>query len=134
MRWNIPLDARQRIFFRIGVGIGVGWTFAGNIVRTQAYPTSLVPGDPYTYQPCQGPNNPRGSFRYCNQLRDDAKHYGGYAEPSWFKGGFRPLVYPWIALPIVGMSFRPTPRVAIDVDIAPSIAGLFTSAGVRVAF
>ncbi|MBK9265066.1 MAG: hypothetical protein IPM54_35465 [Polyangiaceae bacterium] len=134
VRWNIPLDAKKRVRFRIGAGVGIGFMPFGDLYRTQAYPQSFVPGDPYTYLPCRGPNDPGGSYRYCNQLDKDADHYGGYTEPSWFAGGVRPLVYPWIALPIVGMSFRPTPRVAIDVDIAPSIAGLFTSAGVRVGF
>lgn len=134
LHWNIPLDAKQRVRFRIGGGVGIGVMPFGNLYRTQAYPQSFVPADPYTYLPCAGPNNPGGSFRYCNQLDKDADHYGGYAEPSWFTGGVRPTIYPWVALPMVGLSFRPTPRVAIDIDVAPSIAGLFTSAGVRVGF
>ncbi len=134
LRWNVPLDAKQRVRFRIGAGIGFGIMPFGNLYRTQAYPQSFTPGDPYTYLPCAGPNNPGGSFRYCNQLDKDADHYGGYAEPSWFTGGVRPTIYPWVALPIVGVSFRPVPRIAIDIDIAPSIAGLLTSAGVRVGF
>lgn len=134
LRWSKPLDAQQRIRLRIGGGVGIGVMPFGNLYRTQAYPASLVPGDPYTYLPCQAPNDPPGSFRYCNQLDKDADRYPGYTEPSMFNGGVRPILYPWVALPIVGLSFRPTARVAIDVDIAPSIAGLFTSAGVRVGF
>ena len=134
LRWNKPLDERKRVRLRIGGGLGFGVMAFGNLYRTQAYPSSLVPGDPYTYLPCAGPNNPAGSYRYCNQLDKDANRYGGYAEPSWFAGGIRPTIYPWIALPIVGLSFRPSERVAIDIEVAPSIAGLFTSAGVRVGF
>lgn len=134
LHWNVPLDKKQRVRLRIGGGLGFGVMAFGNLYRTQAYPTSFVPGDPYSYQPCQGPNNPGGSFRYCNELDKDADHYGGYAEPSWFNGGVRPTIYPWVALPMVGLSFRPTPRIAIDVDIAPAVAGLLTSVGARVGF
>lgn len=134
LQWNVPLDAKQRIRFRIGGGLGFGVMAFGNLYRTQAYPASFFPGDPYTYLPCQGPNNPGGSFRYCNQLDKDANRYNGYIEPSWFDGGARPTIYPWFALPIVGLSFRPIARVAIDIDIAPSVGGLLTSAGVRVGF
>lgn len=129
--WNVPLDARQRFRFRIGGGVGVGYTFMGNLYRTQAYPPGFSPGDPYTYRPCAAPNDPPGSFRYCNQLDKDADHYGGYTEPSWFSGGARPLVYPWIVLPMLGISFRPTPRVSIDLEVAPTLSGLLTGLGVR---
>lgn len=134
LHWNMPLDKKERIRLRIGGGLGFGVMAFGNLYRTQAYPTSFVPGDPYSYQACLGPNNPGGSFRYCNELDKDADHYAGYAEPSWFNGGVRPTIYPWIALPMVGLSFRPTSRIAIDVDIAPAVAGLLTSVGARVGF
>ena len=129
--WNIPLDRRQRFRFRIGGGIGVGYTFLGGLSRTQAYPPGFLPADPYTYRPCTAPNDPPGSFRYCNQLDKDVDHYGGYEEPSWFAGGVRPLVYPWVVLPLLGLSFRPTPSVAIDLDVAPTLSGILTSLGVR---
>ncbi len=134
LHWNKPLDAKKRVRLRIGGGLGFGVMGFGELYRTQAYPASFVPGDPYTYLPCQGPNNPGGSFRYCNQLDKDATRYPGYTEPSWFNGGVRPTIYPWFALPIIGLSFRPTPRIAIDLDVAPSIAGILTSAGMRVGF
>jgi hypothetical protein len=134
LHWNLPLDKKQRIRLRIGGGLGFGVMAFGNLYRTQAYPTSFVPGDPYTYLPCQGPNNPAGSFRYCNELDKDADRYPGYTEPSWFDGGIRPTIYPWIALPMVGLSFRPSARIAIDIDVAPAVAGLLTSVGARVGF
>ncbi|TKD01847.1 hypothetical protein [Polyangium fumosum] len=129
--WNVPLDRRQRFRFRIGGGLGVGYTFLGGLYRTQAYPPGFSPADPYTYRPCTAPNDPPGSFRYCNQLDKDVDHYGGYEEPSWFSGGVRPLVYPWIVLPLVGLSFRPTPGVSIDLDVAPTLSGILTGLGVR---
>lgn len=129
--WNVPLDQQKRFRFRVGAGFGLGYTFLGELYRRQSYPANFTPGDPYTYLPCYGPNNPPGSFRYCNSLDKDANHYGAYAEPSWFSGGVRPLVYPWVALPILGLSFRPTPRIAIDLDIAPTLSGVLTELGVR---
>lgn len=134
LHWNIPLDAKNRFRFRLGGGLGIGVMPFGNLYRTQAYPASFTPGDPYTYLPCKGPNNPPGSFRYCNELDKDVDRYPGYTEPSWFNGGVRPTIYPWFALPMVGISFHPIPRIAIDVDIAPSVAGLLTSIGARVGF
>jgi hypothetical protein len=145
--WNIPLDRDELFAFRLGAGLGAGWTFMGDLYRTQAYPAdavpgdpgSFVPGDPYRYVKCRGPNNPLGSFRYCNQLDYDADHYPGYVEPSWFtrpKGrpqGLRPLVYPWLVLPEIGLALRPWDRVAFDLRVGASVTGLLGGLGVRFA-
>ncbi|WP_437871529.1 hypothetical protein [Sorangium sp. So ce363] len=145
--WNIPLDRDELFAFRVGAGLGVGWTFMGDLYRTQAYPGdavpgdpgSFVPGDPYRYVKCRGPNNPIGSFRYCNELDYDADHYPGYVEPSWFtrpKGrpqGLRPLVYPWLVLPEIGLALRPWDRVAFDLRVGASVTGLLGGLGIRFA-
>ncbi|KYF95542.1 hypothetical protein BE20_45100 [Sorangium cellulosum] len=145
--WNIPLDRDERFAFRVGAGLGVGWMFMGELYRTQAYPgdavpgdqSTFVPGDPYRYKKCRGPNNPEGSFRYCNQLDYDADHYPGYAEPSWFtrpKGkpqGLKPVVYPWLLFPELGLSFRPWDRVAFDLRVGASVTGPLGALGVRFA-
>jgi hypothetical protein len=139
--WNIPLDKLKRVSFRVGGGIGVGWTFAGNLYRTQAYAPSALGGDPYRSQPvpvdpseyvkCAGPNAPMGTFRYCNQLDKDGDHYNGYTEPNWFNGGVRPLVFPWVTFPQVGISWRIAPRLTLDIDGGVTISGFLTSAGLR---
>ena len=133
LMWSIPLDARKAWTFRVGGGIGAGWTFLGDMTRTQAYPANGKAGDPYTYLPCKGPNNPKGTFRYCNTLDKDAARYPGYTEPNWFNNGIRPLIFPWLVLPEIGLTWKPTPRVAIDLETGISISGLLTSLGVRFA-
>ncbi|APR79962.1 Hypothetical protein A7982_05309 [Minicystis rosea] len=132
LMWSFPLDAAGNVNFRIGGAAGVGWMFTGDLSRVQSYPADGKPGDPSTYLKCQGPNNPRGTFRYCNALDKDATHYPGYSEPDWFHRGIRPLVFPWLVLPQLGLSFRPTRALAIDVDTGVSISGFLTSVGFRV--
>ncbi|WP_438019669.1 hypothetical protein WMF18_11605 [Sorangium sp. So ce315] len=145
--WNVPLDRDEVFAFRLGAGLGVGWTFLGDLRRTQAYPgdavpgdpSTFVPGDPYRYKKCRAPNDPAGSFRYCNQLDYDADHYPGYVEPSWFtrpKGrpqGLKPVVYPWLVLPEIGLALRPWDRVAFDLRVGASVTGVLGGLGFRVA-
>jgi hypothetical protein len=131
--WSFPLDAKKSWFFRLGGGVGIGWTFLGDLHRVQAYPKSGKPGDPHAYAKCKGPNDPRGTFRYCNTLDKDASHYGNFAEPNWFKGGVRPLVYPWLVLPELGITWRVTGRVAIDLEAGASLSGILTGLGLRFA-
>jgi hypothetical protein len=132
LMWSFNLDAEGRVAFRVGGAAGVGWMFLGDLSRVQSYPADLKPGDPATYLKCVGPNDPRGSFRYCNALDKDAAHYPGYSEPDWFHRGIRPRVFPWLVLPQLGFSFKPAKSFAIDIDTGVSISGFLTSAGFRV--
>jgi len=129
--WNRPLDDAGKWSMRLGIGVGVGWMFYGNLYRSQAYPTKSSGGDPYLYAKCTGPNNPAGSFRYCNQLDADATHYPGYTEPSWFAGGRLPTVFPFLAIPLIGLSWTPAPNVGIDLDAAVSSSGIMMGIGFR---
>lgn len=126
--YRIPIS--PAVEMRIGAGFGVGWAFTGELYRWQSFPASGEAGDPRTYQKCNGPNDPAGTFRYCNQLDKDADRYGR-PDDSWHDGGARPIVYPWLSLPQIGFAFRPTPSVAIDLELGVTLNGLMTGAGVR---
>jgi hypothetical protein len=96
-------------------------------------PAKFQPADPYTYLKCKGPNNPRGSFAYCNTLDKDGTHYPGYVEPNWFEHGVRPLIFPWLVLPEVGISWKATKKVAFDLGVGASLSGIVTDLGFWVA-
>ncbi|MFO0548283.1 MAG: hypothetical protein U0271_07855 [Polyangiaceae bacterium] len=128
--YRVKLDDARHVELRIGGGFGVGWAFTGELYRWQSYPASGEPGDPAAYEKCVGPNNPAGTFRYCNQLDKDAERYGA-PDATWFTGGARPVVYPWLSLPQIGLSFRPVPEVAIDLEIGLTLNGLLTGLGLR---
>ena len=111
--------------------MGVGWTFLGDLHRTQAYLPDDAPDDPSALVKCKGPNDPAGTYAYCNQLDKDYNHYDGFAEPSWFSGGSRPLIYPWLALPLIGISYRASESVIVDFETGLSLTGILASAGLR---
>lgn len=130
--WPIPLDDAGRVKLRIGAGVGVGIAFAGDLHRWQAYPPGGASDDPELWEKCRGPNDPAGTFRYCNQLDKDADRYGR-AEPYWHEDGLRPLFFPWLSLPQVGLSVHPTAETALDLEIGATLNGLMTSLGMRIA-
>ena len=129
--WNFPLDDAKKWSFRLGGGAGIGVAF-GNLTRNQAYPaTKDALADPYSWQKCAGPSNPTNMFRYCNQLDKDASHYNDYSEPSWFGGGKKPALYPWASLPELGLSYRPSPGFAMDLELGLTLSGIMTGLGMR---
>ena len=132
LMWRFPLDDAERVSFRLGGGLGVGFSVIGDLYRTQAYPASGDPSDPDGYAPCVGPNDPAGTFRYCNQLDKDANRYG-QADRALGDGGARPVVYPWLALPQLGLELRPSDGLAFDLELGVSLTGFFGGAGAKLA-
>lgn len=128
--WSKPLDAQSHWTFHYGAGVGLGWMFAGDIHRTQAYPPKGATSV-YQWQKCRGPNNPAGSFLYCNELDSDRDHYNGYAEPDWFHGGARPALYPLVTLPELVLSYHPSPALAVDLGAGLGLSGILLHLGGR---
>jgi len=130
--WSTALDDDGDVRLRFGGGAGVGWAFTGELNQTQAYYPKGADGDPTRLKKCLGPDDPVGSYRYCNQLDADADHYGDYASPSWFDDGHRPTVFPWLALPQVGLSLRVSRRFVVELETAFTLTGVMFGAGWRV--
>ncbi len=128
--YRIKLDADSKVELRIGGGFGIGWAFTGDLYRWQSYPEDGQPGDPSTYQKCNGPNDPAGTFRYCNQLDKDKERFGN-PDFNWFQGGARPVVYPWLSLPQISLAIRPIPELAIDIEFGLTLNGFLTGLGLR---
>jgi hypothetical protein len=116
--WTHPLNEKG-LSLTYGGGAGIGVVF-GKLYRNQAYPPSGQAGDPETYVKCPGPDPAYGG--YC---ATDNDHYGDYAEPSWLDGGAKPLLFPWIALPQVGLRWKPSRHFAMRLDTGLSLPGPF---------
>lgn len=114
--WTKPLNDKG-LSLMYGGGAGIGIVF-GNLYRNQAYPPDGQPGDPETYVKCPV----QGTQGYCD---DDNDHYGDYTEPSWFGGGAKPVLFPWIALPQIGLRWKPSKQFALRVDTGLSLPGPF---------
>ena len=131
--YRVALDTSGTVELRIGGGFGIGLAFTGDLYRWQSFPKNGEQGDPATYEKCKGPNDPAGTFRYCNQLDKDANRFG-QPDAYWNDGGARPLVYPWLSLPQAAFAFRPTPAIAIDLEVGLTLNGFLTGTGVRFGF
>lgn len=130
--WRIPMSSTGEWDLMVGAGAGVGGFVAGKVTRTQAYPPNhdMIAGNPYNYRKCKGPNDPRGTYLYCNALDTDL-HYYDYAEPNWFVGGKVPIVYPWISLPKLALAYNPSKAISVDLEFGVTTGGLLTAFGMR---
>ncbi|PIE05323.1 MAG: hypothetical protein CSA75_05340, partial [Sorangium cellulosum] len=63
-----------------------------------------------------------GGGNYCDNEND---HYGDYTEPNWLDGGSRPLIFPWLALPQMGLRWKVSPKIVLRLDTGLSLPGPF---------
>jgi hypothetical protein len=118
--WHTRLARTLELSY--GGGAGLGFLF-GDLHRQQA---TLQPGgtagNPDDYIPCQGQS---ATDPYCDDINE---HYGDYSEPSWFGGGSKPVLFPWIAAQ-AGLRFQPHEKIVTRLDLGLGTSGLFFGVG-----
>ena len=139
--YEIPIDKRGRFAVLVGGGIGLAPVF-GNLYRNQAYPRdpdARNPDDPGQWADCRGPGQPSEIGPTGQPWCDDSnKHFVNeghahseqnpdtqYDEPSWFNGGSKPSIMPWISLPQVSLRYKPIKQMQTRLDLGFSITGFF---------
>jgi hypothetical protein len=119
--WHSALSPKLDVTY--GFGVGIGFVF-GDMLRTQAYLTpGGTRGDADDYAPCAGVGNPNG--QYCDDVND---HYDDYSEKSWFGGGPKPSLLPWIAGQ-AGLSYRISEAFIARAEAGIGLGTLFFGVG-----
>lgn len=118
--WHTRLGRTLELSY--GGGAGLGFLF-GDLYRTQAtLSAGGTAGNPDDYVPCaaQSTTDP-----YCDDIND---HYAGYSEPSWFGGGSKPVLFPWITGQ-VGLRYQPHEKIITRLDLGIGTSGLYFGVG-----
>lgn len=105
-----------------GVGIGIGALF-GDIRRSEAYPD----GD--EWKKCSGPDSGQGGDAgYCDgpPVADDERgaHYNVVAA-KWSDGGDVPNIWPWLAIPTIGLRIKPVRQLQMRVNASAGLGFFF---------
>lgn len=114
--WSSSFSQTDKTFrILYGAEGGLGLIF-GDFIHTQGMPV-----DPNSkLDPTQTPWTvcPKlGAHPYCG---DENEHYGAYSEPSWFNGGAKPAILPWISFN-TGLLIRPSPQFSARLDVGYNI-------------
>lgn len=129
---RIPLEKKGTVAFLIGGGAGVSGVL-GDIRRNQAKPKNgnakADPDQPDQWEKCNGPGDADGIVGDTQYCGNDNDHYGDYVEPSWVNGGSKPVVFPYLALPHLGLEVVPIEQFMIRLDTGFSITGFFVGLG-----
>jgi len=129
---RIPLEKKGTVALLLGGGVGISGVL-GDIRRNQAKPKNqnpnADPNQPDQWSKCSGPGDADGvvdGVQYCG---NDNDHYGGYVEPGWTNGGSKPVIFPYLALPHIGLEVLPIEQFLVRLDTGFSVTGFFFGLG-----
>ncbi|MGH7269389.1 MAG: hypothetical protein ACREJ3_03080, partial [Polyangiaceae bacterium] len=126
--WSTPIA--KHLDFEYGFGIGIGAIFGdliNNWVRSvpNANFVGAVQGsNGQYYAPCQSQGDAPSCQTNLHPNASVAK-VGNYVEPSWFGGGSVPVIFPHIAIPQLGLRYKPVKEFEARLNIGFSLTGFF---------
>jgi hypothetical protein len=125
--WSTKIS--KNVEFEYGAGFGLGVVFGDLVTNWVKYDTG--PNAPLRNDAGQGFTKctavePAGTG--CNKAdhqNSEKDKVNNYVEPSWFSGGSRPALFPWIAVPQIGLRFKPIKQFVGRLGIGFSLTGFW---------
>jgi hypothetical protein len=126
--WSTQFSKYVALEYGVGIGAGV---LLGDIRRSEAYPD----GD--DWKKCSGPDSGQGGDAgYCDgpPVADDERgaHYNVVAA-KWSDGGDVPNIWPWLAIPTIGLRIKPIRQLQMRVNASAGI-GFYLGASAAYGF
>jgi len=118
--WGHQFSPVVSLMYGGSAGLGFVW---GPLYRSQAYPTASG-----GWERCTGPGTPNASYCAPDPQHGENQHFGDYTEPSWFDGGDKPAIMPWLALQM-SLRIKPHRRFVGRLDFGVGIGQVFFGLG-----
>lgn len=100
--------------FEYGLGAGIGVVFG-------SLKNNWVDAN---HNECQAEGAKGTGCNKADHQNADTAKVGGYDEPSWFNGGSKPVIFPWIT-PQTGLRFKPIKQMEARLGIGFSLTGFW---------
>jgi hypothetical protein len=125
--WSVKLN--KNFDFEYGAGFGLGIVF-GDLQNNWVYedptgPLAASNGKHYSKCETEGQNGPLSGCNKANHQNASTAKVGGYTEPSWLNGGSKPVLFPWISVPQIGLRFKPVKQFEGRLGLGFSLTGFW---------
>ncbi len=126
--WSAKIS--KNFDFEYGAGFGLGIIFgdlANNWVYQDDVNGSLSASNGHRYSKCQfeGQNGPGSGCNKADHQNASVAKVGNYTEPSWFSGGSKPVVFPWISIPQLGLRYKPIKNFVARLGVGFALTGFW---------
>lgn len=132
--WSAPLS--KNIEFEYGAGFGLGAVF-GDLENTWVHEDTngpLVAANGKRFKRCETVLPPGTGCNRRDHQNSDVDKIAGYKEPSWFDGGSKPVVFPWIAVPQIGLRIKPVKNFVGRIGVGFGLTGFWFGLGAQYGF
>jgi hypothetical protein len=123
MMWSTPLA--EHWDFEYGFGVGIGAVF-GDLHNDWVYGDAngkLVTSNGIHVSQC--PNATVPTCDSGSHMNSTDNKTGNYVEKNWFNGGGVPVVFPHIAIPQLGIRYKPIKQLVARAQIGFQITGFY---------
>ena len=77
------------------------------------------------YSRCNAVGDPGSGCNPADHQNSDVNKVNGYKEPSWFSGGSKPAIFPWISVPQIGLRIKPIKQFVGRIGLGFSLTGFW---------
>ena len=124
--WSTKIS--KNVEFEYGAGFGLGAVF-GSLENNwvQADPNGPLVADTGTrFSRCETVATAPGTGCHpADHQNSDVNKVGGYKEPSWFNGGSKPAIFPWISVPQIGLRIKPIKQFVGRIGLGFALTGFW---------
>lgn len=123
--WSTKLS--KNVEFEYGAGFGLGGVF-GDLENSWVREDPNGPLAASTgrrYSRCDAVGAPGSGCNRADHQNSEVDKVGGYKEPSWFSGGSKPAIFPWISVPQIGLRIKPIKQFVARVGLGFSLTGFW---------
>lgn len=123
--WSAKLS--KNVEFEYGAGFGLGAVF-GDLENTWVHEDANGPlraANGKRFSRCEAVLAAGTGCNRADHQNADVDKVNGYKEPSWFDGGSKPVVFPWIAAPQLGLRIKPVKNFVGRVGVGFALTGFW---------
>lgn len=123
--WSAQIS--KNVAFEYGAGFGIGAVF-GDLQNNWV---KLDPNGPFTsedgrrFTRCTTEEGPGTGCNRADHQNSQEIKVNGYTEKSWFEGGSKPAVFPWLAVPQIGLRVKPIKNFVGRIGLGFSLTGFW---------
>ncbi|MBX3224108.1 MAG: hypothetical protein KF795_26570 [Labilithrix sp.] len=123
--WSTKLS--KNVEFEYGAGFGLGAVFGDleNSWVTEDPNGQLAASTGKRYSRCNAVGPPGTGCNRADHQNSEEDKVNGYQEKSWFSGGSKPAIFPWISVPQIGLRFKPIKQFVARLGVGFALTGFW---------